>query len=66
MRAFATSFLSLQEARHRADYDPHAAFVHSDTVDSVDLADLALQAFDRTTADEQADVLALMLVNTRD
>jgi hypothetical protein len=66
MRNFANSFLALQQDRHRADYDPHAKFAHSDAVDAVDQAELALQAFDRADADEQADVLALMLVNIRD
>jgi hypothetical protein len=66
MRNFANSFLALQEDRHRADYDPHAKFTHSGAVDAVDQAELALHAFDRATGEEQADVLALMLVNTRD
>jgi hypothetical protein len=66
MRNFANSFLALQDGRHHADYDPHAKFTHSDAVAAVNQAELALQAFDRTAADEQADVLALMLVNIRD
>jgi hypothetical protein len=66
MRDFATGFLALQEARHRADYDPHAVFVHSDAVDLVDQAELAVQAFDRALREEQTDVLALMLVSARD
>jgi hypothetical protein len=66
MRDFAGSFLTLQDDRHRADYDPHTKFVHSDAVDAVALAELALEAFDRTTAEEQADVLALMLVGGRE
>jgi molybdopterin/thiamine biosynthesis adenylyltransferase len=66
MRNFANSFLVLQENRHRADDDPYAKFAHSDAVDAVDQTELALQALDRADADEQADVLALMLVNIRD
>ena len=31
----------------------------------VDMADLAMAAFDRTAPDEQADVLALMLTSPR-
>jgi hypothetical protein len=62
MRDFAAVFVVLQEARHRADYDPQAVIVHSDATDSVGQAGLALQAFDRALPEEQADILALMLV----
>jgi hypothetical protein len=66
MRDFASDFVALQDARLRADYDPQAVFIHSDAIDAVVQAELALQAFDRTTPDERADVLALMLAGARD
>ena len=65
MRDFAAGFVALQELRELADYDPQAMFSHSDAIGSVEAADRALQAFDRTASEEQADVLALMLVNSR-
>jgi len=65
MRNFAAAFVALQEARHLADYDPQVVFLHSDAVGFVDEAELALPAFDRTAAEERADVLALMLVTSR-
>jgi hypothetical protein len=66
MRDFASGFLALHEYRHRADYDPHVAFAHLDAIELVGQAETAIQAFDRTTIEERADVLALMLVGTRD
>jgi hypothetical protein len=66
LREFARLFVALQEARHRADYDPHAILTHADAIKSVERADSAMQAFGRVPADEQADVLALLLANPRD
>jgi hypothetical protein len=65
MRDFASGFVALQELRELADYDSQAAFQQSDAIGSVEAADFALRAFDRTAPEEQADVLALMLVNSR-
>lgn len=65
MRAFATLFVALQEARHLADYDPLLDFSASDTEKFIRDAELAIGAFDRPEADEQADVLALMLAGPR-
>lgn len=66
MRDFAATFLALQEARHLADYDPAARFLPSDAASLVDAAEVAIAAFDRVSPDEQADVLALMMVKARD
>ncbi len=65
MRDFANIFPTLQDARHRADYDPAAVFLWDDVLSLVGSANLAMEALDRAGADEQADVLALMLVKTR-
>ena len=65
MRGFASYLVALQELRELADYDPQAVFPHSDAISAVEQADVTMQAFDRTPPDEQADVLALMLVSTR-
>lgn len=65
MRDFASGFVALQELRELADYDPQAVFRQSDAIGSVEAANLALLAFDRTAPEEQADMLALMLVNSR-
>jgi hypothetical protein len=65
MQEFARALPSLQEARHLADYDPAAQFLPVDVASLIDAAELALQAFDRVAADEQADVLALMMLGAR-
>ncbi len=65
MRDFASTFPALQEARHLADYDPAAEFVAFDVAALVDAAELAMNAFRRADAEEQADVLALLLVGAR-
>jgi len=65
MRIFASAFPVLQDARHLADYDPQAVFLPADVSSLVSSANAPMEAFDRTAADEQADVLALMLVRAR-
>jgi hypothetical protein len=65
MREFAAFVPLLQEYRHDADYDPAARFLPSFVVDLVDGAESAMDAFDRVAPDEQADVLALMMVGAR-
>jgi hypothetical protein len=65
MRTFAEAFVGLQEARHRADYDPVAEFSLLDSIDLIKTAGTAMAAFDRTGNEEKADVLALMLANVR-
>jgi hypothetical protein len=66
MRDFAGAFPTLQAARHRADYDPAAAFVPADVSSLIGEAETAIAAFGRVAPDEQADVLALMMVKIRD
>jgi hypothetical protein len=65
MRDFAGIFPLLQEYRHDADYDPAAQFLPSFVSLVVDSAEVAMDCFDRVTPDEQADVLALMMVGAR-
>jgi hypothetical protein len=65
MRDFASAFVALQEIRHRADYDPGAAFDLSDVEETVAMAEIAMSAFETAAAAERADVLALMLLNPR-
>ena len=65
MREFASHFVSLQDARHVADYDPGAEFSPSAVEGLLDAAEIAFAAFDGTDPGKQADVLALMLSNPR-
>ncbi|MBD0273523.1 MAG: hypothetical protein ICV73_16540 [Acetobacteraceae bacterium] len=64
-RDFATDFADLQDARHSADYDPKAVFSPSSVSTLIEVADHGLAAFGRIAPDEQADLLALMLVAAR-
>ena len=65
MRDFASSFITLQTARHRADYDPSVSFSLVNSASLVEAAGLAMSAFDHVLPDEKADVLALMLAAPR-
>jgi uncharacterized protein (UPF0332 family) len=65
MRAFAKFFLTVQEGRQRADYDPVVEFTASDASAFILDAEAGMAAFDRVDAEEREDVLALMLMNPR-
>nr|WP_294543481.1 hypothetical protein [uncultured Rhodopila sp.] len=65
MRDFAGAFVTLQDARHVADYDLAADFNLLASTGLVETAGFAIAAFDRTLPEEKADVLALMLANSR-
>lgn len=64
-RDFAGVFPNLQDARHRADYDPAYQLPLSEASFLIDAAELAMGAFDRIVPEEQADNLALMMVGAR-
>ena len=66
IREFADAFPVPQNDRHLADYDPAAEFSTSNVASLVSVAEAAMPAFDRTDPEEQADVLALLMVRTRD
>lgn len=65
-RDFAVSFQILQKARHWADYDPVIAFLPSDVASLIGTAEDAIKAFKGINPDEQADVLALLMVRGRE
>ena len=66
MRDFATIFPELQEARHLADYDPGAAFPPEEVSSVIDSANAAMAALDRLDPVERTDLLALLMIRTRD
>ena len=65
MRDFASTFPELQDARHAADYHPTYGVALSQAISFVDLAGVAITAFERCSIEERDDVLALMLVKLR-
>ncbi|MCJ2071250.1 hypothetical protein MKK75_21045 [Methylobacterium sp. J-030] len=64
-RVFATVFMSLQDLRHKADYDPQVVVQRSDAVDACDKSEVAAQALAAIEPVELADILALLLVELR-
>ena len=65
MQSFAANFITLQEARHEADYDPTSEWGLLDVVGLINTAELAIATFQRVTPEEQTDMLALMMVKPR-
>lgn len=51
---FADAFLSLQEERHRADYDPTATYTRAETFISVQTAQQAISDFRRSAKSDRA------------
>ncbi len=65
-RRFADAFQDLQNFRHLADYDPAYHFRAPDVHSIIDQAAEAMAAFDRIAPAEQTDILALLMVKSRD
>ena len=61
----ASASPALQAMRHQADYHPCYEFKQADVDSSIDSAQAAMDAFDRVAPDEQADMLALLMVGVR-
>ncbi len=66
MRDFARAFPALQDARHLADYDPTNTFDPVGVLAVITAAEAVIAAFERADPQEQTDVLALMMVRSRD
>jgi len=59
---FANTFVSLQEKRHRADYDPTARFAKSEVIADLFLVEDAIKAFKTVSqADRRAFCVFLLL-----
>jgi hypothetical protein len=65
-RDFAGAFAALQDVRQLADYDPVVEFVPAQVSALIDSADAAMAAFDRIVPEELTDILALLMVRTRE
>ena len=65
MRRVAAAFVALQDARHASDYDPAARFDVADVTAALTEAEDAIAAFTAIPPEDQADILALMLVDPR-
>jgi hypothetical protein len=65
MHVFARSFPELQRLRHDADYAPSIELDRTITLNTINLAEAAIAAFDAADPAEQADILALMMTRRR-
>ncbi len=65
LRAFATAFVSLQQSRHVADYDPHVVLQIDDATEAIDEAERAIDDLIGSPPDEVFDILALLLAGGR-
>ena len=61
----AANFDTLQTQRQLADYDPQTLFRLNDVQSLIAASELAIVAFDQSPPDEQADVLAFLMVKPR-
>jgi uncharacterized protein (UPF0332 family) len=66
LRDFVSTFVALQEWRHRADYDPQAEVFQSDALDACVLAEFGMSRLQDADQKQVADLLALMLAGARD
>ena len=65
VRHFAVTFAQLQDQRHRADYDPSTTFTLIQTLDWIDSAEVAIEGFMQTDADERKMVAIQSLIGRR-
>ena len=61
----AEAFVTLQQARHEADYDLARRFTRPETQDLVDLADAAVQALGRVTGDPHCALLFVAFLDPK-
>ena len=62
---FARTFVELQQLRQEADYDSNAVVTHSDTVNSIELAETAISAFAQLSEEERRFLAAQSLFDRR-
>ena len=62
---FARTFIDLQGLRQEADYNPNAVITHSDTVNSIELAESAIAAFAQLSEEECRFIAAQSLFDRR-
>ena len=62
---FATVFTILQEHRHRADYDPEAAYLRREVTNLIGRAETAIQAFLASSAADRRAVATIVLLRDR-
>ena len=61
----ATVFTILQEHRHRADYDPEAAYLRREVTSLIDRAETAIQAFFAASPADRRALATIVLLRDR-
>lgn len=62
---FAQTFLTLQEKRHEADYDPFSRFTLTDALTAIDTAEGAIQGFQRVAISDRRAFAAWTAMKNR-
>ena len=62
---FATVFAQMQDLRHLADYEPNRVFTLPQTLELIDRAEVAIEGFTQTDADERKMVAIQSLIGRR-
>lgn len=62
---FAALFMSMQELRHKADYDPFASFTKADTITAISSAKSAIEDLNKAGARHKAAFAVIMLLGDR-
>ncbi len=62
---FANAFVTMQEKRHRADYDPFSRFTKSEVSTDIALARLAIERFKSARAKDRRAFCAYVLLKER-
>ena len=62
---FAKKFVEMQEKRHRADYDPEAAFSKAVVSQDIDIVELRIKNFQRTPLKDRRAFAVYVLLSIR-
>ena len=65
IQAFAGQFVTLQEKRHQADYDPHSKFSKHDVKAAIKSAELAIKDLQSSTTDDKSAFAAWTVMKNR-
>jgi len=65
LQTVAEAFVTLQQARHEADYDLARRFTRPEAHDLVDLADAAVQALGRVSGDPYCALLFVAFLDPK-
>lgn len=65
IQEFANAFVTMQEKRHNADYDPQSKFLKSEVLVDIELAERAIEGFDMAPLRDRRAFAAFVLFKDR-